>query len=86
MICLNPTKEETKCKMHYLSVGQVEFSSSSESSNEECKIDIDEEAIACSEKIILNDIGELAEICKSKYGSKYLTTLLYLSLRYFNIK
>ena len=64
----------------------VEFSSSSESSNEEYKMDIDDEAVAFTEKVLLNDIGDLSEICKSKCDMKYLTTLLYMSLCYFNIK
>ena len=64
----------------------VEFSFSSESLNEEYKIDTDDEAVAFSEKLLLNDIGDLPEICQSKCDTKYLTTLLYISLRYFNIK
>ena len=34
----------------------------------------------------LIDIGDLAEMCKSKCDTKYLSTLLYMSLRYFNVK
>ena len=64
----------------------AEFSSSSELSYEEYKMDTDDEAVAFSEKILLNDIGDLAEICTSKCDTNYLTTLLYVSLRYFNIK
>ena len=64
----------------------AESSSSSESSNEEYKMDTDDQEVAFSEKIFLSDIGDLAEICKSKCDTKYLTTLLYVSLRYFNIK
>ena len=41
----------------------VEFLSSSES-NEEYKKDTDDKAVPFSEKILLNDIGDLAEICK----------------------
>ena len=64
--------------MHYLSAGQVEFSSSSESSNGEYKIDTDDETTVFSEKVLLIDIGDLAEICKPKCDTKYLTTLLHV--------
>ena len=49
-------------------------------------MDTDDEVVAFSEKLLLNDIGDLAEICKSKCDTKYLTTLLYISMCYFNIK
>ena len=57
----------------------------SDSSNDEYQMDIDDEELAFSEKILLTDIGDLAEMCKSKCGTKYLSTLLYMSLRFFNI-
>ncbi|CAF1323173.1 unnamed protein product [Rotaria sp. Silwood1] len=49
-------------------------------------MDIDDQGVAFNEKVLLSDIVDLAEICKSKCDTKYLTTLLYMSLRFFNIK
>jgi hypothetical protein len=60
--------------------------SSSNSSDEDYSMDVDEPELTFSEKLCLNDIGDLAEMCKSKCDSKYLSTFLYMSLRYFNIK
>ncbi|CAF3154222.1 unnamed protein product [Rotaria sp. Silwood2] len=64
----------------------VQVSSSNESSNEEYSMDIDDKELPFNEKLFLIDIGDLAEMCKSKCDTKYLSTLLYMSLRYFNIK
>ena len=64
----------------------VEASSSSESSNEGYSMDIDDKELHFNEKIFLIDISDLAEMCKSKCDTKYLSTLLYMSLRYFNVK
>jgi hypothetical protein len=49
-------------------------------------MDIDDEESTFNEKLLVTDIGDLAEMCKSKCGTKYLSTLLYMSLRFFNIK
>ena len=64
----------------------VQFSDSSCSSGDECRMDVDDEESSFKEKLLPTDIGDLAEICKSKCDSKYLSTLLYMSLRFFNIK
>jgi hypothetical protein len=48
-------------------------------------MDIDQE-LPFNEQLLLTDMDDLAEMCKSKYGAKYLSTLVYMSLRYFNIK
>ena len=62
-------------------------SDASDSSGDEYHMDIgDHPELSFNEKILLTDIGDLAEMCKSKCGTKYLSTLLYMSLRYFNIK
>lgn len=64
----------------------VQVSSSSESSNKEYSMDIDDKELPFNEKLFLTDIGDLAEMCKSKCDKKYLSTLLYMSLRFFDIK
>ncbi|CAF4738735.1 unnamed protein product [Rotaria sp. Silwood1] len=69
---------------HRWSSGKV--SSSSESSNEEYSMDIDDKELPFNEKLLLTDISDVAEMCKSKCDTKYLSTLLYMSLRFFNIK
>ncbi|CAF1598589.1 unnamed protein product [Didymodactylos carnosus] len=84
-----PRPKRSKSKVQSAS-GQrrasVKVSSSSESSNDEYSMDIDDQELSFNEKIILTDIGDLAEMCKSKCDTKYLNILLYMSLRYFNIK
>ena len=64
----------------------VEVLSSSEASNEEYSMDIDDKELCFNEKLFLIDIGDLAKMCKSKCDTKYLSTLLCMSLRYFNIR
>ncbi|CAM4826806.1 unnamed protein product, partial [Rotaria magnacalcarata] len=64
----------------------VQASSSSESTNEEYKMDIDNKELAFNERIFLTDIDDLAKMWKSKCDTKYLSTLLYMSLRFFHIK
>ncbi|CAF4180647.1 unnamed protein product [Rotaria sp. Silwood2] len=49
-------------------------------------MDTDDIELDFSEEQLLTDIGDLAEMCKSKCGTKYLSTLIYMSLRSFNIK
>ena len=45
----------------------------------------DDEELSFKDKLLLIGIGDLAEICKTKCDIKYLGTLLYMSLRFFNI-
>jgi hypothetical protein len=49
-------------------------------------MDIDDNELNFKEILFLTDIGDLAEMCKSKCETKYLSTLLYMSLRFFDIK
>ncbi|CAF3085975.1 unnamed protein product [Rotaria sp. Silwood2] len=67
-------------------VSNVKVSDSSESSEVEYRMDIDDEELRFKDKILLTDIGDLAEMRKSKSDTQYLSTLLYISLRFFNIK
>ena len=64
----------------------ITTSDSSESSEDEYRMDVDDEEVNFQEKLLETDIGDLAEMCKSKCDTKYLSTLLYMSLRFFNIK
>jgi hypothetical protein len=61
-------------------------SDSRDSSDSEYRMDTDDIELDFSKEQLLTDIGDLAEMCKSKCGTKYLSTLLYMSLRSFNIK
>jgi len=49
-------------------------------------MNIDDNELNFNEKLLLTDIGDLAEMCKLKCGTKYLSTLLYISLSFFEIK
>ncbi|CAF4402376.1 unnamed protein product, partial [Didymodactylos carnosus] len=64
----------------------TKISDPSDSSGDEYVMDIDAEELSFNEKILLTDIGDLAEMCKLKCGTKYLSTLVYMSLRFFHIK
>src|SRR4051794_22611505 len=57
-----------------------------DSSGDEYVMDIDGKELNFNEKLLLTDIGDLAEMCKSKCETKYLSTLLYMSLRFFDTK
>ncbi|CAF4132998.1 unnamed protein product [Rotaria sp. Silwood2] len=48
--------------------------------------DTDDKELNFSEKLLVNDIVDPAEMCKSKCGSKYLSALVYMSLHSFKIK
>ena len=63
----------------------MQTSDSSCTSNDEYRMDVDDEESNFKEKLLLTDIGDLAEMCKTKCDTKYLSTLLYMSLRFFNI-
>ncbi len=62
------------------------ISDSSDSSGDEYVMNIDDNELNFNEKLLLTDIGDLAEMCKLKCGTKYLSTLLYISLSFFEIK
>ena len=64
----------------------TKISDSSESSDNKYQTDIDDEEISSKIELLLSDIGDLAKMCKSKCNTKYLSILLYMSLRFFNIK
>ena len=61
-------------------------SDSSDSSDVEDRMDIGDTESNFSEKLLLADISGLAEMCRAKCGTKYRSTLLYISLRFFNVK
>ena len=64
----------------------IEVSDSSDPSDDEYRMDADDEEFNFKDKLSLTDSGDIAEMCKLKCGTKYLSTLLYMSLRFFNIK
>ena len=61
-------------------------SESSDSSYDESGMDIDDARSSFKDKYSLIEIGDMVEMCKSKCGTKYLSTLLYMSLRFFDSK
>lgn len=64
----------------------VDDSEESELEDGEYRMDTDDQELHFSGKLLITDIADLAEMCKSKCGTKYLSTLLYMSLRFFKIK
>jgi hypothetical protein len=84
-----PKANKRKSQSHSASVrrwSNTTISDPVDSSSYEYSMDIDDERLSFSEKLLVTDIGDLAEMSKSKCGTKYLSTLLYMSLRFFNIK
>ena len=63
----------------------VQISDSRNSSGDEYRMSVDDEELNFKDKLLLTDIGDLAEMCPTKSDIKYLSTLLYMSLRFFNI-
>ena len=48
-------------------------------------MDTDDEESSFNEKLSLADIGDLVDMCKERCGIKYVSVLLHLALRYFNV-
>ena len=63
----------------------MQTSDSSCTSDDEYRLDVDDEESSFKEKLLLIDIADLAEMCKTKCDTRYLSTLLYTSLRFFSI-
>ena len=61
------------------------ISDSNDSASDEYSMDINDQELTLSEKLSLTHIGDPAEICKSKCGTKYISVSLYMSLRFLNI-
>ena len=38
-----------------------------------------------NDKVMSDDISDIFELCKNKYNYKFISVLLYMSLRHFNI-
>ncbi|CAF4183658.1 unnamed protein product [Rotaria sordida] len=57
-----------------------------DSSDDEYTMDVDDQELPFNEKLLLTNIGDLAEMCKSKCDAKYLSTLLYISFRFLDVK
>jgi len=56
-------------------------SSPSGSSGDDYRMDINDVGVSFKDKFPETDIGDLAEMCKLKCDTKYLSTLVYMSLR-----
>ncbi|CAF1519064.1 unnamed protein product [Adineta ricciae] len=61
--------------------------SSSDSAEEEMKINEDTTSLSTNigDKVQLTDISDIFELCKNNCSYKFLSVLLYMSLRHFNI-
>ncbi|CAF0880491.1 unnamed protein product [Rotaria sp. Silwood1] len=46
----------------------------------------DQEPLNFKHKVILNDISDIFELCKSKCPTKYSSVLLFMTMRYFGVK
>jgi len=55
-------------------------------SDDEYEMDIDDEDLNFKNKLSIIDIGDVAEMCMSTCDTKCLGTLLYMSLRFFDVK
>lgn len=62
------------------------FSDSNDVSTDESFMDSDGNVIDFEEKFSLNEISDLVEICKGLVGTKNLSVLIYLSLRWLKLK
>ncbi|CAF1048718.1 unnamed protein product [Didymodactylos carnosus] len=64
--------------------------SGSSASDEELQMEFetneDQQPLNFNDKVILKDISDLFELCKSKCPSKYISVLLYMSMRHFGVK
>ncbi|CAF3870821.1 unnamed protein product [Rotaria sordida] len=57
-----------------------------DSSGDEYIMDVDGQELPFNGKFLLTNIGGLAEMYKSKCDARYLSTLLYMSLRFLDVK
>ncbi|CAF1419810.1 unnamed protein product [Rotaria sordida] len=66
---------------------QHETESSSESDEEEMKINEDssDTLMKFKDKVTLHEISDIFELCKNKCNSKFISVLIYMTLRYFDI-
>ena len=59
-------------------------------SDENLQMEVDaiekQELLNFKDKVILKDISDLFELCKSKCPTKYLSVLLYMAMRHFGVK
>ncbi|CAF1270301.1 unnamed protein product, partial [Didymodactylos carnosus] len=62
----------------------------SESSEEELAMEVDQnedkKPLNFKDKVMLNDISDLFELCQSKCLTKYITCLLYMAMRHLGLK
>lgn len=72
-------------RMRNQNVQETTSSETSESEDEELKLSEEIDEISLNFKDKLNDISDLFEFCRKKFNLKYLSVLLYMSLRYFGV-
>jgi hypothetical protein len=64
--------------------------SDSSESNEELQMEVDasenQEPLDFKDKVILKDMSDLFELCKSKCPTKYISVLLYMAMSHFGVK
>ena len=59
-------------------------------SDEDLQMEVDaiekQDPLNFKDKVILTDIFDLFELCKSKCPTQYLSVLLYMAMRHFGVK
>ncbi|CAF1438458.1 unnamed protein product [Rotaria sordida] len=59
---------------------------SEESSDDDLMDTSDDDGINWTDHFVINDIGDLFEMCKEQCNSRKLSVLLYMTLMHFNIR
>ena len=54
--------------------------------DEEYHADVENLELSFMQKLTLSNIQDLVEMCRLKWSTKYISVLLYMSLRYFKIQ
>lgn len=64
----------------------TKMSVSSSSSDDDYRMELDDKEVNFKDVCSTTEIGDLAEMCKSNCDMKCISTLIYMSLRFFDVK
>ncbi|CAF0925508.1 unnamed protein product [Didymodactylos carnosus] len=88
-----PSRRRSHCKsliQRRYSQESVNTESDSSESNEELQMQVDasenKEPLDFKNRVNRNDMSDLFELCQSKCPRKYISVLLYMTMRYFGVK
>ncbi|CAF4201909.1 unnamed protein product, partial [Rotaria sordida] len=88
-----PSRRRSHCKsliQRRYSQESVNTESDSSESNEELQMEVDasenKEPLDFKNRVNRNDMSDLFELCQSKCPRKYISVLLYMTMRYFGVK